>query len=103
MEAIAAVEACGLARLDEDQKDVAMVAGHLLVHRDAECRSPRSEPRPSSGRGGGDWFRSSRDAPPFHRRLPLGYSRAGDARPGRHPLGSGCCASGDRSNRIEIG
>ncbi len=32
---------------------------------------------------------------PFQRRLPLGYSRSGDARPGRHQIGSGCSALRD--------
>ncbi len=65
------------------------------------CLSPRAWSRASSGRFRRTTAAVARETHPcFQRRLPRGYSQFGDARPGRHQIGSGCSTGqGDHTIR----
>ena len=69
----------------------------ILCREGNRCdRSPRSEPRASSGRQGDDWFGGSQDPWSFYRRLPLGYLRSDDVLPGRRQTEGGSCEVGSK-------
>ena len=63
--------------------------------RSCALREPSRGPRPVSNEATAVAARGERSC--LQRRLPLGYSRFGRARPGRAQIGSGCCPGGGGS------
>jgi hypothetical protein len=90
LDAIVVIEAARC-ELDEHQQHVGAAVERLLVEPEAVAvPEARSRPHPAGREASAAAAREELSY--FQRRLRLGYSRSGDAPPGRHRIGSRCCA-----------